>query len=210
MKVKSMIIHGILATSALLFSACSGEKKESAEIKDTVTEAEAEKHEHAADITRTEAGKPEFTVDEVFQKQLGEVFTAYVGLKEAFVSSDASKVKDEAEKVKKSLAKTDMKLVTGPAHNDWMVYLGELSGSLDKISASSDIEAQRTEFSKTTYSLYKAIKAFGLGGATAYYEFCPMAFDNKGAYWLSDNSTIRNPYFGDKMLSCGSVEETLQ
>jgi Cu(I)/Ag(I) efflux system membrane fusion protein len=36
-----------------------------------------------------------------------------------------------------------------------------------------------------------------------------MAFNNSGAYWLSDNATIRNPYFGDKMLSCGSVEEKL-
>jgi hypothetical protein len=49
-----------------------------------------------------------------------------------------------------------------------------------------------------------------LGGTTAYYEFCPMAFNNSGAYWLSDNAVIRNPYFGDKMLTCGSVEEELR
>lgn len=32
---------------------------------------------------------------------------------------------------------------------------------------------------------------------------------NEGAYWLSDQQ-IRNPYFGEKMLTCGSVEEKLQ
>jgi Cu(I)/Ag(I) efflux system membrane fusion protein len=37
-----------------------------------------------------------------------------------------------------------------------------------------------------------------------------MAFNDKGAYWLSDKEAIRNPYFGDKMLTCGSVEETLR
>jgi Cu(I)/Ag(I) efflux system membrane fusion protein len=36
-----------------------------------------------------------------------------------------------------------------------------------------------------------------------------MAFDNKGAYWLSDQAKIRNPYFGDKMLECGEVKDTL-
>jgi hypothetical protein len=37
-----------------------------------------------------------------------------------------------------------------------------------------------------------------------------MAFDNRGAHWLSDESTIKNPYFGDKMLTCGSVEEVVE
>lgn len=31
--------------------------------------------------------------------------------------------------------------------------------------------------------------------------FCPMPFDGQGAYWLSDSSKIRNPYFGEKRLS---------
>ena len=33
-----------------------------------------------------------------------------------------------------------------------------------------------------------------------------MAFNNEGAYWLSDAEQIRNPYFGDKMLTCGVGE----
>jgi Cu(I)/Ag(I) efflux system membrane fusion protein len=36
-----------------------------------------------------------------------------------------------------------------------------------------------------------------------------MAFDFDGAEWLSDSDQIRNPYFGDKMLTCGSVEDTI-
>jgi Cu(I)/Ag(I) efflux system membrane fusion protein len=34
-----------------------------------------------------------------------------------------------------------------------------------------------------------------------------MAFDNKGAYWLSETKEIRNPYFGDKMMTCGEVKK---
>jgi len=43
-----------------------------------------------------------------------------------------------------------------------------------------------------------------------YYQFCPMAIDNKGAYWLSEESDIKNPYFGDAMLTCGETKETLK
>jgi Cu(I)/Ag(I) efflux system membrane fusion protein len=103
-----------------------------------------------------------------------------------------------------------MKLLTGAAHNDWMNYLSPLESSLKEIEASSDIEAQRKSFSTVSDNLYKSVKSFGLGGVTAFYEYCPMAFNNEGAYWLSDKDQIRNPYFGDKMLTCGQVKEKLK
>jgi hypothetical protein len=199
----------LFACGSIFLCQCSGERKETPPVTEQITEEDAATHEHEADITRTEAGAPEFSVVDIFQKQLANVFASYVSLKDAFVASDTRKVKAQAKNVEESLANVDMKLVEGPAHNDWMIYLGELSTELKNIRESSDIEKQREHFSKLSYSLYKTIKAYGLGGETAYYDFCPMAFNDKGAYWLSDNEQIRNPYFGDKMLTCGSVEETL-
>ena len=46
-------------------------------------------------------------------------------------------------------------------------------------------------------------------GKIVYYQYCPMAFNNKGAYWMSQDREIKNPYFGDKMLECGSLEDSL-
>jgi Cu(I)/Ag(I) efflux system membrane fusion protein len=45
---------------------------------------------------------------------------------------------------------------------------------------------------------------------TVYVQFCPMADGNKGASWLSFENKVLNPYFGEKMLSCGSVIQTIQ
>jgi hypothetical protein len=194
---------------AMLLAGCTGNNQETA-VKDTLTTADAEKHTHPADITRTEEGQPDFTVDEVFRQQLTQFFKSYIDLKDAFVESDAGKVKRKTADARKSLEKVDMSLVDGPAQTDWTVYRDELSRELQAIEQGSNIDNQRERFSKLSYSLYKAIKAFGLGGETAYYDFCPMAFNDKGAYWLSDTKTIRNPYFGDKMLTCGSIEETLR
>ena len=42
-----------------------------------------------------------------------------------------------------------------------------------------------------------------------YRQFCPMAFDFKGAFWLSDSEEILNPYFGEEMLTCGNVDVEL-
>jgi hypothetical protein len=206
MKTRSTFFSILLAATVFVFlTNCSGKKEESAETQ------EAHDHEHASGSTASEeTTAPQFEVDATFQQQLGSVFSSYVTLKDAFVSSDAAKVKAEAANTNQSLSKVDMKLLSGPAHNDWMTYLAPMQSSLKEMEGSSDIEAQRKSFSTLSDNLYKSIKAFGLGGKQAFYEYCPMAFNNEGGYWLSDEDKIRNPYFGDKMLTCGTVKEKLK
>jgi Cu(I)/Ag(I) efflux system membrane fusion protein len=51
---------------------------------------------------------------------------------------------------------------------------------------------------------------FGIDNDTTYYQYCPMANGDQGAYWFSSTKEIRNPYFGDMMLSCGETRETLK
>ena len=51
---------------------------------------------------------------------------------------------------------------------------------------------------------------FGTTGETIYYQYCPMARDNKGAYWLSAVEEIKNPYFGDAMLTCGENKAVIK
>lgn len=208
MRTKSIFFSLLFSATAFAFFAnCSGDKQEQATESHEGHEAE----EHASDSSpKTEATQPQFQVEQKFQEQLSSVFASYVELKDAFVGSDAKKVQTEASETKDALAKVDMKLVSGAAHNDWMNYLTPIQASLKDIQASGDIEAQRKAFSNLSDNLYKSIKAFGLGGKEAFYDYCPMAFNNEGAYWLSDEPQIKNPYFGAKMLTCGEVKEKLK
>jgi hypothetical protein len=41
--------------------------------------------------------------------------------------------------------------------------------------------------------------------STLYQQYCPM----KKAYWLSETPTIKNPYYGKEMPTCGKTTETL-
>ena len=201
MKTRLSTLTLFVYLAAFVF-ACSDKKQET---------KQDEHADHASTETMpTEASVPAYTVDVEFQKQLATAFAAYVELKDAFVATDAKLVKEKAEVVRKALAGIDMNLVTDAAHNDWMTYLSGLDIALKEIQATDDVEQQRVAFSPLSDNFYKSIKAFGLGGTIAYYEYCPMAFNNEGGYWLSDNEAIRNPYFGNKMLKCGSVQEMLQ
>ncbi len=199
MKIKNPML--LLAILAFLFVQCGGPKQET-------EDHEEPEHASGSEAAAPAAG-PQFEVDQTFREQLSRTLQGYLKVKDAFVASDAAAVKAEAAGLKAILKSMDAKMLTGPALNDWSNYANNLDMALAEITGSDDIEVQRTAFSQLSDNLYKSIKAYGLGGVTAYYEFCPMAFNDQGAYWLSDSKEIRNPYFGDKMLKCGRVTEEL-
>lgn len=213
MKVRSIFFSTVFALSVVgLLGGCSGNQK--GDVNETHAEHEGQGNGASEGTSGADeigaAKEPQFQVDEKFQDQLSSVFTSYVDLKDALVASDAEKAREEASQTQDALAKVDMRLLSGAAHNDWMNFQTPIQNSLSEIRSSSDLDTQRKSFSTLTDNLYKSVKAFGLGGEEAYYEYCPMAFNNQGAYWLSENEKIRNPYFGDKMLTCGEVKEKLK
>jgi len=210
MKINSMFYSLLFSVAAFtLLTNCSGSTKSEHAGHEGYAAHDSTEHASGSTVTETVA-EPQFQVDAGFQDQLAGVFTSYIGLKDAFIASDANKVNEETKVTAEALAKVDMKLLSGAAHNDWMNYLTTLQTSLKEIQGSTDIETQRKAFSNLSDNLYKSVKAFGLGGKEAFYDYCPMAFNNEGAYWLSDQAEIKNPYFGDKMLTCGQVKEKLK
>jgi len=150
------------------------------------------------------------TTAPAFKTQLTKVYNAYLDMKNAFVATDAKKVAGEAKDVITSLKAVDMALLKGDAHMMWMDQLETLNRTINAISKSNDIEKQRQEFVQFNLAFYKSVKMFGLENVTTYYQFCPMANNDKGAYWLSEIEEIRNPYFGDVMMSCGETKETIK
>lgn len=145
-----------------------------------------------------------------FQEQLKEVVLVYIEMKDNLVKSDATKTKEKAFAFETKLAKVDMKLLkTTAAHKSWMAIENKLKVVIKKMNASSDIKIQRDAFMFVSDELIEAVQIFGVNQKIMK-QFCPMANNNKGASWLSLESTIRNPYYGDVMLSCGEVKEVIE
>jgi hypothetical protein len=142
-------------------------------------------------------GNSSFAQDPTFQdKKLNAAYGQYIQLKDALVASDLARSKKAAADLHKSLATiSEAKIVS------------ELT---QKLIASADLTAQRKVFSSLSNEMSTLVKAGKLSAGTLYLEYCPMANNNEGAYWLSNEKAIKNPYFGDKMLTCGSVKETIQ
>ncbi|MBA4322065.1 MAG: efflux RND transporter periplasmic adaptor subunit [Odoribacter sp.] len=145
-----------------------------------------------------------------FIMQLNTVYDQYILLKNAFVQSDEKRVKQAAQRVQQALGKADMKLLTGDARLQWMNLSGKLDNQIKQIASAGKLEDQRKAFSIFNDNFYKLIKTFSLMGKTVYYQFCPMMNDGSGAYWLSETNDIRNPYYGESMLTCGETREIMK
>jgi Cu(I)/Ag(I) efflux system membrane fusion protein len=145
-----------------------------------------------------------------FQEQLKMVFNNYIKLKDALVIDDAINVNKEAKNTLASITKVDMSLLKDEkAHVHWMSFDKEIKSSVTSISGATDIKAQRNHFKHLSVYLISAIETFGIN-EKVYSQFCPMADNNNGAYWLSREEKVVNPYFGAAMLTCGSVKQTIE
>lgn len=139
------------------------------------------------------------------QENFIPVLNSYLKLKDAFVASDIQKVENAATYVLGNLKKIKTSNLTemGKAH---FVKIDEM---LNAILKDSNLENQRANF----VVLNENIIAIAMNINTLEYPFyvqkCPMANQNKGGLWLSESKEIKNPYYGDAMLTCGSVIGTL-
>ena len=144
-----------------------------------------------------------------FKKQLTNVANAYLPVKDGLVKSNAKQAAMRSKDLLEAVNNVDMRLVKDKAHIYWMEQLKALQLHVGKITQLNGIEEQRKEFDVLSLALIKSLNVFGIASDTFFVQHCPMAFDNDGAEWISQHEKILNPYFGEKMLTCGIVKDTI-
>jgi hypothetical protein len=149
------------------------------------------------------------SLDNAVSSHIKELFSHYIHVKTALVNSNAAEAKNGANAILGVLKSFDKSLLPAEQKAAYDKSIGGLKASANNIAAASDIEKQREQFAALSNQAYELAKTFG-AGKTLYHDHCPMAFGNKGAMWLSESKDIKNPYFGEKMLECGTVEEAIE
>jgi hypothetical protein len=149
------------------------------------------------------------SLDNAVSSHIKEVFDHYIHVKTALVNSNAEEAKSGANAILEVVKDFDKSLLTAEQKVAYDKSMGAIKASANNIAAASEIEKQREHFSQLSNQAYELAKSFG-AGRTVYHEHCPMTFNDKGAMWLSESKEIKNPYFGEKMLECGTVEEAIE
>lgn len=145
------------------------------------------------EVKKAEKETKDIADQEFVDGMTGKIWHNYLEIKIALNRADAPRVQDVAKSMFASFSEEH----------------AEMKAMAKQLHETEDLEKQReifAEFTKKAGSMFED----ALSGGTIYKKFCPMAFNNKGAYWYADVEEISNPYFGDKMPKCGSVEKTIK
>ena len=169
----------------------------------TKPQATDEQKGHEMKEMKTEI-KPKLDVD--VQASLSKMLTNYYGVKNALIADDGKTANSQAGEFVKMLASVPMAKMNAEQHRIFMGLSEKVKLDAQNISETKDVKNQRERFNDLSNNFFTMLKGLNANEQPVYQQYCPMA---KG-YWLSDNSAVKNPYYGKAMLTCGKVTETLK
>ncbi|MGM0555585.1 MAG: DUF3347 domain-containing protein [Myxococcota bacterium] len=145
-----------------------------------------------------------------FRSGLGHMHDHYMAMSEAMVSDDSKAASAAAEKMHEQMGKLDGSALEGEAQKAWKTHQKVMSDSLGHMMEADDMKTMREQFSHMSEGIYGALHSFGGTDHPVHVAHCPMAMDGDGAYWLSTDKEISNPYMGAEMPGCGEFMATIE
>ncbi|MFT7085744.1 MAG: hypothetical protein ACJAV5_001466 [Vicingaceae bacterium] len=119
-----------------------------------------------------------------------QIIEGYLKIKDALVNTDAVKAAFAAESILFDLEQNENKVVN------------QLLKEVKLIAANKDVEKQRIYFEGLSHNIYMLAKN-SVTDIGLYQQYCPMAFDNTGAYWISDQEEVYNRHTPSKSTTKG-------
>ena len=149
-------------------------------------------------------------IDAKINASIKEIVDHYLHIKNALANDNGSEAASGAKAMENAINKLDKSLLTAEQKTTYDKNEEEMKEHAEHIAKNGGkIEHQRSHFVMMSEVVYDLVKNFG-AGRPMYHDHCPMARDNQGAMWISEMKEVKNPYFGAKMLTCGTVEEVIK
>ncbi|MDN3663802.1 efflux RND transporter periplasmic adaptor subunit [Algibacter miyuki] len=168
-------------------------------------------HEGHTGMTASEHQKSvRLKVSSEFQAELKIILDAYISVKDALIDEDFNLSTEKGNLLLQKIENINMALLkTEDARKKGELFINPLKRDGKLLADSKTIKDQRTYFKNVSTNLMSAIEVFGVN-QKIYSHFCPMANNNNGAFWLSKEDNVLNPYFGEAMLKCGEVKQIIE
>lgn len=210
--MKSKIFSFLIAGSAIL-AACNngsetGKSESGTTSKDSSNTAATTTSSDDAGLTQE---KPSFAnVDPKTAASIDEVVSHYLHVKNALANDNGEEAASGGKALAASLGKIDHATLQGEQMKLYMDVSESLKEHGEHLASNAGkIDHQREHFVMMSEDVYDLVKGFGTS-QQLYVGHCPMANENKGADWLSEKKEINNPYMGQKMPKCGTVEKVIK
>jgi hypothetical protein len=131
------------------------------------------------------------------------IIDAYLQIKNALVADSKENAAKGGTALLAAFSKFNMTTLTGESHKEYMEIAESAKEHAEHI-VKSPIDHQREHFETLSIDVIDLITLLGTD-KTLYQDYCPM----KKVSWLSETKDINNPFYGSKMLTCGSVKNQI-
>lgn len=137
---------------------------------------------------------------------LYSILPAYLAVKDALVGSSAEAANTKAADLQKVIGSVDPSSLPAADKAAFGKIKEKLVFDARHISESKELDHQRDHFKTLSANMVTLAKTAKLADTPVYQDYCPM----KKAVWLSSEAAIKNPYYGNQMLTCGKITETIR
>ena len=138
-----------------------------------------------------------------------EIVSNYLKLKNALTKDDSKTAATAGNAIVANLATLDPNSLPATQKKAFTDVADDAREHSEHIGANAGkLDHQREHFAMLSKDVNDLIQTFG-AEQKLYLDFCPMYNEGKGATWVSETKEIKNPYYGSKMLTCGSVKKEL-
>lgn len=150
------------------------------------------------------------SIPDDFKEEFTALLDVYLSIKDELTEPDLDNAAELSQNFINLLESIGLHRFEGDdAQAIWRDSYYNLMGHIEPMAKAENLESFRENFRYLTDQLTVAVKTFGINGKI-YQHYCPMAFNNEGAYWLSEEEEIVNPYMEEAMRNCGETKETLE
>ena len=140
---------------------------------------------------------------------INEIISDYLKLKNALTKDDTKGAANAGKTLYATFNKVNTNTIDPKLKTEYIDIADDAKEHTEHIGDNvGKIDHQREHFAMLSKDVNDLIKIFG-AKQKLYQDFCPMYNDGKGAIWISESKEIKNPYYGSKMLTCGSMKKQL-
>jgi len=197
----SMLVLTLSVSLSLSLIACGNSNKLNQEESENQHDHSAMTHE--ADNSMS-AGSDMVMME---NKTITTLIDNYLAIKNALVQDDSKAAANAGQKLADAASGVDITSFDASKQSEIKEILEVVKEHGEHI-AKSEIAHQREHFEGMAKDFMDLLAIAGTD-RTLYQQYCPMYNKGKGGSWLSASEEIKNPLFGSKMLTCGSVKETI-
>lgn len=155
-----------------------------------------------------------------FNESFQKLLTSYYSLRDAFVEYDTARIDAVSKQLAADAGSVKLDELTGDSSSGVKTtakdYTTTVQTTASDIQTQPDFTKKQRQFQSLSDAMYELVRTVRYDQEKIYHQHCPMAFNNEGAYWISNSQEIVNPYMGKKhpkyrgsMLECGDIPDSL-